>query len=173
MASNYQVVGTDLDSKLKAISGGYSARANVGYSVAGTDIANRYAPTSIVQDRGPTTNFKTAGTDIGPLFRDFRCPDVILTGPTSVPAGGGGGDGWGFTGSSVSLITGYRFQVEGHGGGAWTLISQYEYGGYLAWQNPFGSPSIGGSPGGPYTFYWEVGNADGFVARKEMLVTVT
>jgi hypothetical protein len=171
MASNLKYAGTDLDDIFKPI-GTYDAGSDTGFKVAGTDIANRYAPSQVAGDKITyNVGFKVGGTDLSQTFMDINCPDVTLTGPSSVTAGSFNGEFWPFTANSSFTITGVRFYIVDHGLGNWASVSTNSYSGDAFWADPFANPSISNSPG-TYNYIFEAMDENQLVGHVDIYVEV-
>ena len=171
MPSNLKYAGTDLDDFFKPI-GTYSSGPATNFKVAGSDINGRYAPSQVSNDKiDINVGFKVGGTDFSQLFMNINCPDVTLTGPSSVTAGSFNGETWNFTADSPTTITGVRFYIPGHGLGLWTAVSTNDYDGSAVWNDPFGNPSISNLPG-DYTFIFEAMDENHLVGHVDIPVTV-
>ena len=171
MPSNLKYNGTDLDDLFKTI-GSYPASSTTNFKVGGTDIAGRYAPSQVTNDRLLyNVGYKVNGADLSTVFRDYNCPDVTLTGPSSVTAGVFAGESWPFTADSPTTITGVRFYIPGHGLGLWTSVSTNSYAGTAFWADPFANPSISNLPGS-YTFIFEAMDSNHLVGHVDIPVTV-
>lgn len=173
MSSNFRVSGTDFDA-LFATRSGSSPRSNTGFKVSGTDIADRYHA-STGGDAGSSSGFKVSGTDLGPTLRYLGyvppAPSTYLTGPSDVYDGTYGADTWSFGATTGVGLLEVRFQVDGHGSGAWVPASGGSYSNTSTWSDPYASPSISHSPG-TYLFYFEAKDTLGQVGRSELYVTV-
>jgi hypothetical protein len=106
------------------------------------------------------------------LVLTIRGPAVTLSGQVDVYIGSYGSDGWTYTADYPGIgLSQVRFQVTGHGSGAWVSVSGDTYSGSSTWSDPFGSPDISHSPG-TYLFFFEAQGTDGLIGRAELTVTV-